>query len=41
MPEQKFTFFVTSEYGPRTLRPHYHGVLFGVTAKEAIDMRND
>lgn len=24
-------YFITSEYGPRTLRPHYHGVLFGVT----------
>lgn len=40
-PEQKFTFFITSEYGPRTLRPHYHGVLFGVTAEETVDMRND
>jgi len=40
-PEQKFSFFVTSEYGPRTLRPHYHGVLFGVTAKETNDMKMD
>lgn len=23
-------YFITSEYGPRTLRPHYHGVIFGV-----------
>lgn len=23
-----FKYFVTSEYGPTTLRPHYHGVLF-------------
>ena len=36
-----FTYFITSEYGPRTLRPHYHGVLFGVTAQEAVAMRND
>lgn len=40
-PEQKFTFFITSEYGPRTLRPHYHGVLFGVTAEDTVDMRSD
>lgn len=25
-----FKYFVTSEYGPRTLRPHYHGCLFGL-----------
>lgn len=40
-PEQTFTFYITSEYGPRTLRPHYHGVLFGVTAKETMDMMAD
>lgn len=40
-PEQAFTFYITSEYGPRTLRPHYHGVLFGVTAKETMDMMVD
>lgn len=25
-----FKYWITSEYGPGTLRPHYHGVLFGV-----------
>lgn len=25
-----FKYFITSEYGPGTLRPHYHGVIFGV-----------
>lgn len=27
-------YFITSEYGPRTFRPHYHGVMFGVTFNE-------
>lgn len=27
---KEIKYFVTSEYGPRTLRPHYHGVIFGV-----------
>lgn len=26
-----FKYWITSEYGPGTLRPHYHGVLFGVS----------
>lgn len=25
---KSFRYFITSEYGPRTLRPHYHGLLF-------------
>lgn len=29
-----FKYFITSEYGPRTLRPHYHGVLMGVSEEE-------
>lgn len=38
---KNFTFFITSEYGPRTLRPHYHGVLFGVDASEVQFMFSD
>lgn len=29
-----FKYFLTSEYGPRTFRPHYHGVCFGLTFDE-------
>lgn len=31
---KSFRYFITSEYGPRTFRPHYHGILFGVTDVE-------
>ena len=27
-------YFITSEYGPKTNRPHYHGVMFGLTYDE-------
>lgn len=26
--EKKIRYYIASEYGPRTLRPHYHGILF-------------
>lgn len=32
--KEKFRYFITSEYGPRTFRPHYHGIIF--TDSEAI-----
>lgn len=38
---KKFKFFITAEYGPRTLRPHYHGIIFGVTADEIRFMASD
>lgn len=27
-------YFISSEYGPHTFRPHYHGVLFGITKRD-------
>lgn len=33
-----FKYYITSEYGPKTLRPHYHGVIFGITKKEFEDI---
>lgn len=32
---KKMTFFMTAEYGPKTQRPHYHGILFGVPLEDA------
>lgn len=29
-----FKWFITSEYGPTTLRPHYHGLLHGIRLSE-------
>lgn len=34
---QSFKYWITSEYGTKTLRPHYHGIFFGVTLKEFKD----
>ena len=38
---KKFTYYITSEYGPGTLRPHYHGLLFGLTAEECVSIFAD
>lgn len=32
-------YFITSEYGPVTLRPHYHGLLHNVTLSEFMPFR--
>ncbi len=37
----KFKYFITSEYGPRTLRPHYHGVIFGLSKNDLAPLFND
>ncbi len=29
--EFRVKYFICSEYGPKTLRPHYHGVIFGLS----------
>lgn len=39
--DKPFTYYITSEYGPTTLRPHYHGILFGVTAEECVSIFTD
>ena len=31
----RFRYFACGEYGPRTLRPHYHALLFGVHFEDA------
>lgn len=33
---QKIRFFLCGEYGPKTLRPHYHAVLFNTSFNDAL-----
>lgn len=33
-PDRVISHFITSEYGPTTFRPHYHGVIFGADKEE-------
>lgn len=32
----EFRYFMCGEYGERTLRPHYHALLFGLASKEVL-----
>ncbi len=36
-----FKYFFTAEYGPLSKRPHYHGLLFGVTLQEFMCAKNE
>lgn len=38
---RSFSYFITSEYGPRTLRPHYHCIFFGLKREELIPFLHD
>lgn len=35
--DRKFRYFIASEYGPNTFRPHYHGILFTDSDRLATD----
>lgn len=39
--DAEFTYFLTSEYGPRTLRPHYHALFFGVHKSDIMPLLHD
>lgn len=39
--KNRFKYFITSEYGPQTLRPHYHGIFFGVSESDFRDAYED
>lgn len=29
-------YYITAEYGPKTLRPHYHGIIFGLNCLQSV-----
>lgn len=35
---RKIRYFLTSEYGPKTKRPHYHGIFFGMKMSDFEDL---
>lgn len=37
----KLVYFCTSEYGPRTLRPHYHLIIWGLRVRDLYHLIND
>lgn len=39
--QKPFKYFITSEYGPQTLRPHYHGIFFGLSLQDCKDIFRD
>lgn len=38
-PDIKIRFFLAGEYGPSTLRPHYHAILFGLGLDDLYDLQ--
>lgn len=38
-PDKKFRYFVAGEYGPKTHRPHYHAIVFGISLNDLDDLQ--
>lgn len=38
-PDHKIRYFLAGEYGPKTKRPHYHAIIFGLTLSDFNDLR--
>lgn len=38
---KKFKYFITSEYGPKTFRPHYHAIFYGLDKFAIAPLLND
>lgn len=37
--DRKIRYYICGEYGPKTLRPHYHAIIFGLDLNELKDTR--
>lgn len=37
----KFSFLICGEYGPKTHRPHYHGLFIGMTRPDMLEFKKD
>lgn len=37
-PGRKIRYFLAGEYGPKTKRPHYHAIIFGLTLSDFNDL---
>ena len=38
-PDRKLRYFLAGEYGPKTQRPHYHAIIYGLTLSDFTDAR--
>lgn len=38
-PDRRIRYFLAGEYGPKTNRPHYHAIIFGLTLDDFKDCR--
>ena len=38
-PDRRIRYFLAGEYGPKTHRPHYHAIIFGLTLSDFKDCR--
>lgn len=38
-PDRRIRYFLAGEYGPKTKRPHYHAIIFGLTLSDFSDLR--